>query len=70
MKTYRGVEVELLNVFLPWFKVEVIGRLQTLAILLPPKKGSENSLYRPCGPKTPSKHHGYLHNNDLSVKKS
>ena len=58
MKTYRGVEVQLL-IFLPWLKLEVIVHLRNLDILLPLKKESEYLLYRPCGPTTPSKHHGY-----------
>jgi len=56
MKTYRRVEVQLL-IFLPWLKVEVIGHLQTPAILLPSKKRLEYALYRPCGRTMPSKHH-------------
>jgi len=56
MKTYRRFEVQLL-IFLPWLKVEMIGHLQTPAILLPSNKESQYSLYRPCGPTTPSKHH-------------
>jgi len=39
MKTYSGMEVQLLT-FLPWCKVEVIGHLQTLAILLPSERVS------------------------------
>jgi hypothetical protein len=58
MKTYSGVEVQLL-IFLTWLKVEVIGHLQTPTILLPSKKESAYSLYRSRRPTMPSKYRGY-----------